>query len=62
MNNQTQQMAEFAVGLVNRADIKGGDAENTLAVKQWLSSIARGDLVVGKPVVEDPSPPAQTAK
>lgn len=49
---QNQQLATFALQLVNRST--AGTDDNTqagiAAVKQWLGKIASGEVVVGTPV------------
>jgi hypothetical protein len=48
------QLAKMAQDLVNAAPIRGVDAENTAAVKQWLRQIASGQLVVSQPKLKKP--------
>lgn len=51
-----QQIAQYILTLVNRANISGVEAENTVAAKQWLQSIAKGQLVVSEPAKPDALP------
>lgn len=57
-----KQYAAFAIELINRTDVKGGDAENVTAVKNWLRQIQQGALMVGAPIKEDPPPAQEPAK
>lgn len=54
---QSDQIAKFAHRLVCEAPIRGGDAENVVVVKAWLTQIANGELIVGKAA---PEPAATT--
>lgn len=55
-----QQLATLALALVRNSNAPTDDntQEGIRAVKTWLGSIASGESVVGKPVVE----PEKTAK
>lgn len=50
------QIAAFILELVNVAPVTGRDAENVVSAKQWLRQIQSGQLVVGKPEVEEAKP------
>ncbi len=56
------QLAKMAQDLVNAAPTRGVDAENVVAVKQWLRQIAAGQLVVGQPAVKKPRKAPEPAK
>lgn len=48
------QLSKIALDLVNRAPTNGSEAEVVAAVKQWLTQISEGLLVVGTPVPPKP--------
>lgn len=53
------QLAQAAYAFIERAPMKGAEAETAAAVKQWLRRIAAGELTVFEP---PKVPPAETEK
>lgn len=46
--DQTKELAQFILRLVNTASVTANDQtiENVMAVKAWLNAVATGQLVV----------------
>ena len=70
-NDETRQTAAVALEFVRRVQITGAEADNLIAVRNWLTMIANGNLVLSlaKPVPPPgapekpqlPQPPAPPA-